>query len=231
MSQDQEVSEIMSEEYDDSADLEWVPPSEAEQKIINARRERSDKISKLMGQYLLKGYKMLATCCSKCGTIELEDRQNQKYCVACEEVDCQETNKDNPAVNPEAARLQIAESQMLDIDSQIETGTEVVEETVEVRRVSQREANPTLFRHTPSPLRLNRLPTGSVVNRSLLASGSSNPVSLMHSSLDSVFSKMSSATQSLMETDDIEMSTQLVKLIRECADCALSLKKASIAHQ
>ena len=88
----------MSEEDDlDNADLEWVPPSEAEQKIIMARRERSDKISKVMGTYLLKGYKMLATCCPKCGTIELEDRQNRKYCVACEEIDCQETNKDNPA--------------------------------------------------------------------------------------------------------------------------------------
>ena len=119
--EDQEIGEIMSEDHDDSADLEWVPPSEAEQKIINARRERSDKISKVMGQYMLKGYKMLATCCPKCGTIELEDRQNQKYCVACEEVDCAETNKDNPAVNPEAARLQIAESRMTEMESQIET--------------------------------------------------------------------------------------------------------------
>ena len=45
----------MSEDHDDCADLEWVPPTEAEQKIINARRERSNKISKLMGDYLLKG--------------------------------------------------------------------------------------------------------------------------------------------------------------------------------
>ena len=124
--EDQEIDEIMSEDHDDSADLEWVPPSEAEQKIINARRERSDKISKVMGQYMLKGYKMLATCCPKCGTIELEDRQNQKYCVACEEVDCAETNKDNPAVNPEAARLQIAESRMTEVESQIETTGDIL---------------------------------------------------------------------------------------------------------
>ena len=124
--EDQEIDEIMSEDHDDSADLEWVPPSEAEQKIINARRERSDKISKIMGQYMLKGYKMLATCCPKCGTIELEDRQNQKYCVACEEVDCAETNKDNPAVNPEAARLQIAESRMTEVESQIETTGDIL---------------------------------------------------------------------------------------------------------
>ena len=45
----------MSEDHDDGSDLEWVPPSAAEQKVITARRERSDKISKLMGNYLLRG--------------------------------------------------------------------------------------------------------------------------------------------------------------------------------
>ena len=35
-------------------------------KIIQARRERSDKISKLMGDYLLKGYKMLGSTCPTC---------------------------------------------------------------------------------------------------------------------------------------------------------------------
>lgn len=47
-------------------DYEWQPPSEAEMKIIQARRERSDKISKLMGDYMLKGYKMLGTVCEEC---------------------------------------------------------------------------------------------------------------------------------------------------------------------
>lgn len=36
-------------------------------KVIQARRERQDKISKLMGEYLLKGYKMLGECCDLCG--------------------------------------------------------------------------------------------------------------------------------------------------------------------
>lgn len=47
-------------------DYEWQPPTEAEMKIIQARRERSNRISKLMGDYLLKGYKMLGTSCTKC---------------------------------------------------------------------------------------------------------------------------------------------------------------------
>ena len=44
----------------------WVPPTDAELKVIAARRERQDKVSKLLGEYLLKGYKMLGTSCTTC---------------------------------------------------------------------------------------------------------------------------------------------------------------------
>ena len=47
-------------------DMEWIPPTEAEMKVIQAKRERADKISNLMGSYLLKGYKMLNETCPKC---------------------------------------------------------------------------------------------------------------------------------------------------------------------
>jgi hypothetical protein len=33
------------------------------------------QISKLMGEYMLRGYRMLATTCPDCGTIELQDQQ------------------------------------------------------------------------------------------------------------------------------------------------------------
>ena len=111
----------------------------------------------------------------------------------------------------------------------------VVEETVEVTRVQEREANPMMNMSSNSRRLQNR--NNPPVLRSLSSSCASNPtpiqnpVILMHSSMDSVFAKMSSATQSLMETDDIETSTQLVKLIKECADCVLSLKNASVVHQ
>jgi hypothetical protein len=85
------------------SDEDWVPPTEAELKVLAARRERSDKISKLMGDYMLKGYRMLATMCPLCDCVELQDRQGTKYCVACQEVDSQETSKDNPAVSERAA--------------------------------------------------------------------------------------------------------------------------------
>ena len=65
----------------------WKPPTEEEQKLLQLKRERSDKISKLMSQYLLKGHKMLATTCDICTTIELEDKSGRKHCIGCEEID------------------------------------------------------------------------------------------------------------------------------------------------
>ncbi len=84
-----------------SEEAAWKPPTEAEQKILAARRERADKISRLMGDYLLRGHKMLATTCAECATIELQDREGKVHCVACAEVDCAETAKDDPVINPD----------------------------------------------------------------------------------------------------------------------------------
>lgn len=48
------------------SDDEWTPPTETESKVLQARRERQDRISKLLGEYLLRGYKMLGSSCSSC---------------------------------------------------------------------------------------------------------------------------------------------------------------------
>lgn len=95
----------------DDDDFEWEPPSEAEMKVIQARRDRQDKISKLMGDYLLKGYKMLGDCCEACGTILLQDKQHKNYCVSCQELDS-DVDKDNPALNAQAALSQARERQL-----------------------------------------------------------------------------------------------------------------------
>lgn len=42
----------------DDDDFDWEPPSEAQMKVIAAKRERSDKISRLMSKYLLQGHKV-----------------------------------------------------------------------------------------------------------------------------------------------------------------------------
>ncbi|XP_069975644.1 protein ZNRD2 isoform X3 [Penaeus vannamei] len=102
------VSEKNMASLDD--EYSWSPPSEAELKVIEARRERNNKISSLIGQYLLKGYKMLATTCPVCECVLLEDRMKNKYCVGCSEVDA-DTRKDNPAVSEEAARRAVQEIQ------------------------------------------------------------------------------------------------------------------------
>merc|ERR1719461_2591511 len=91
----------MDEDFDTTD--EWKPPTDAELKVINARRERSDKISKKMGEYKLKGHKMLATCCPVCTTIQMQDRQGKVYCIACTEID-------NHLLNRDAATRTLAES-------------------------------------------------------------------------------------------------------------------------
>ena len=157
-----------------------------------------------------------------------EDKQGRKYCVACEEIDCEENSKDNPAVNAQAARNQIAEGRLEETESQVEepvarVESQVEEPVVRVQHVSQRNANPTLSMNCSNGLM--RLSGGGA------SSLPSQPVSVIHSGLDSVFSKLDSASQSLMETQDIETSRQLVLLIKDCADCLLSLKNAAVAHQ
>ena len=52
----------------ENGDLYKMPElSEEEAKRIRAQRERSDKISSLMGQKLLMRWRMLATYCDQCG--------------------------------------------------------------------------------------------------------------------------------------------------------------------
>ena len=49
--------------------------------------------------------------------------------------------------------------------------------------------------------------------------------------MGTVLAKMATATESLADTDDIEVSKQLVVLIKDCADCIQSLKSATAVHQ
>ncbi|XP_018422853.1 PREDICTED: Sjoegren syndrome/scleroderma autoantigen 1 [Nanorana parkeri] len=92
-------------------DDNWSPPSESDMKILRARQERQDKVSRLMGDYLLKGYRMLGESCDTCGTILLQDRQKKLLCISCQELDS-DTEKDNPALNPQAALSQVREHQL-----------------------------------------------------------------------------------------------------------------------
>lgn len=90
----------------------------------------------------------------------------------------------------------------------------------EERRISQNQANPTLFQPS-QPLR--NLRGVRPVSTQVL----SEPLPVVHSSLDAVFAKMAAASESLASTEDIETSRQLVTLIKDCADCVQALKGAS----
>lgn len=65
----------------------------------NKKRERTDKISALMGEYLLKGYCMLGACCPVCATVLLKFRDNKEFCVACCEVDVEASTDSNVPSN------------------------------------------------------------------------------------------------------------------------------------
>uniref|UniRef100_A0A3Q0SZJ8 Zinc ribbon domain containing 2 n=1 Tax=Amphilophus citrinellus TaxID=61819 RepID=A0A3Q0SZJ8_AMPCI len=201
----------------DEEDFEWEPPTEAEMKVIQARRERQDKISKLMGDYLLKGYKMLGECCEVCGTILLQDRQQKNYCVSCQELDS-DIDKDNPALNPQAALSQVRE-----------------------RQLASQSPAPS---HTPE---LNESPSSSQGNMSVpqprpehcegAAAGGRTPLPppavpspsrlVLQEAEEAVLTKLRWATNQLQSSASLEASIQLCSLITSCANSLRSLKEVS----
>ena len=49
-----------------TAEMAWVEPSHEEKQLMAQKRKIRDRISSQMGQYLLKGYKMLDKTCESC---------------------------------------------------------------------------------------------------------------------------------------------------------------------
>lgn len=70
-----------------SEQFEWREPTEEELREIQERRNRSDLISKIMSDYLLKGYRMLDSYCTDCGNAMLDNKKGRIFCVGCEEID------------------------------------------------------------------------------------------------------------------------------------------------
>jgi len=224
-----------------SEDEEWTPPSEAEMKVLQAKRERSDKISKLMGDYLLKGYRMLATSCPQCFNIELQDRSGNKYCVACQEVDCHENSKDNPAISQRAASRGIAEEAFAtqrspSNDNLTATGAQPISNATPVAAIS---INPDLIPRLPESLGARtRTPilqspvipasssSFSITGAQYQPSGASNNFpTLLSESLNQVLGKMDWANSQLGSTQTPERATELVILVRECAETAQKLRQ------
>ena len=130
-------------------------------------------------------------------------------------------------------RNKITEGQLEDLESQIITDrNQIVEDVIQERRIHQINANPILCKGvTVSPLRIRNSKSLSRSERTsgrqtVIRGTTENPplTVLNNCSLETVLAKMASATDSLAETDDIEVSRQLVLLIKDCADCVQSLK-------
>ncbi|ESO92059.1 hypothetical protein LOTGIDRAFT_217206 [Lottia gigantea] len=179
-------------------DIHWTPPTEAELKIIEARRERSDKISKLMGDYLLKGYKMLGITCRECETILLQDRHGKNYCVACQDLDS-DTDKDNPLINETAALSQIREQQLRPV-------------ACNPPQITQ----PAYQASLPKPQ--NQL--------TVLRQNSNIDIGILNDSVSILQDKLKWASEELKKTVSVEYSIQLCQLIKSSAEAIKSCQQA-----
>ncbi|XP_071402075.1 protein ZNRD2 [Centroberyx affinis] len=225
----------------DDEDFEWEPPTEAEMKVIQARRERQDKISKLMGDYLLKGYKMLGECCELCGTILLQDKQQKNYCVSCQELDS-DVDKDNPALNAQAALSQVRERQLaaqppapsqapeLNVGPSTSQGSGSVPqprpEHCEGAAAGLRGPLPPPALPAPT----TPAPTTVLASTYPPALASASPQSTTHHPVlqeaeEAVLTKLRWATSQLQSSASLEGSIQLCSLITSCAQSLRSLRE------
>ncbi|XP_053304557.1 protein ZNRD2 [Spea bombifrons] len=143
-----------------------------------------------MGDYLLKGYKMLGEGCDTCGTILLQDRQKKMLCVSCQELDS-DTEKDNPALNHQAALSQVREHQMS------------LQPCHDITPAPQLQAPP-----------IPKSTSDHVASTSDPMHTTPDPIQTAESAL---LDKMFWASQQLQGTPSVEYSSQLCALIGSCA--------------
>lgn len=221
-------------------DYEWKPPSEAELKVLEARRERMDKISGIMGDYLLKGYKMLSEVCDVCSTILLEDRQRNAYCIACSEVDTMENVKDNPVLSDVAAQRLVEERQAT---SELTTPSQSVSEDMHRNQAPQlipRRATTVIASSASVPMApatvvsmspcilASRDPgiCGSqqqMVENASVAPDSTQRDQEVVAAMQAVQGKMVWATRELKMCSSVELSIQMCNLIKTCAEAITAL--------
>ncbi|KAF0882485.1 SSA27 protein, partial [Crocuta crocuta] len=187
-------------------DFSWEPPTEAETKVLQARRERQDRISRLMGDYLLRGYRMLGETCADCGTILLQDKQRKIYCVACQELDS-DVDKDNPALNAQAALSQAREHQLASA-SELPLGSRPAPQPP-VPRPEHCEGAAAGLKAAQGPP-----PPAVPPNADVLAC-----------TQEALLQKLTWASAELGSSTSLETSIQLCSLIRACAEALRSLRQ------
>ncbi|XP_065564937.1 protein ZNRD2-like isoform X2 [Artemia franciscana] len=215
--------------YDEA---DWHPPSEVEEKIRRARRDRSDRISNLMGQYLLKGYTMLNSLCETCGTILLQDRQGTLYCVACAEVD-PEIQKDSPEISEEAAESQRQEARF----SSSRENTSPAEAPSTSSTVIAQSQESQIGQETIPISITNAVPSTSVPTEQLTTSTqtSMKPYSektggiktVVSASIGGVLQCLENTRSQLLVCSSIKKQKELLSLMKICGEALASLKKVS----
>ncbi|XP_016041694.1 protein ZNRD2 isoform X1 [Erinaceus europaeus] len=190
----------------DVDDFSWEPPTEAETKVLQARRERQDRISRLMGDYLLRGYRMLSETCEDCGTILLQDKQRKIYCVACQELDS-DVDKDNPALNAQAALSQAREHQLASA-TEAPSGSRPAPQPA-VPRPEHCEGAAAGLKAAQVPA-----PPAAPANADVVAS-----------TQEALLQKLTWASTELCSSTSLETSIQLCSLIRACAEAIRSLRQ------
>lgn len=229
-------------------DYEWKPPSEAELKVLEARRERMDKISGIMGDYLLKGYKMLSDVCDVCSTILLEDRQHKAYCIACSEVDTTENVKDNPILSDVAAQRLVEERQAsseLSAPSQSTLSEEMHHNhappliprraTTVISSNASMPMAPTIVESMSPCILASRDPglCGSqqqMVENTSMAPDSTQRDHEVVAAMQAVQGKMVWATRELKLCSSVELSIQMCSLIKTCAEAITALNDMRSAN-
>lgn len=179
---------------------------------------------------------MLGECCETCGTILLQDRQQKNYCVSCQELDS-DIDKDNPALNAQAALSQVRERQLA---SQSPAPPQTPESTPASASVPQprpehcegaaaggRAALP------PAPAPSVSTPP-SATAASVLAptrpavipqNTALRPV--VQDAEEAILTKLRWATNQLQTSASLETSVQLCSLISSCANSLKSLRELS----
>merc|ERR1712004_318220 len=169
----------------------------------------------------------LATLCPICECVELQDRQGAKYCVACQEVDCHETSKDNPALSQQAASGVRAEG-ALNISQPPPPSPAAIASppaaappatSIDPDLIPRIESQPQVSTRATPRVRHERvrgqLQTTTQSWSSLLRSVPEDTQPILDNSLAVVTEKLSWATNQLHQEEDVVRAPHLAVLVRE----------------
>uniref|UniRef100_A0A7N5JRI0 Protein ZNRD2-like n=1 Tax=Ailuropoda melanoleuca TaxID=9646 RepID=A0A7N5JRI0_AILME len=170
-----------------------------------------------MSEYLLKGYRMLGDCCEECGTILLQDKQKKLYCVTCQELNS-DVDKDNPALNAQAALSQVRERQLA-ANSDGVASAECLSSLPPARQVPRPEHCEGAASGLRAPAPAPALPA------SVAAPAAALTLSPLAAAEEALLQKISWASHQLQESATIERSIQLCSLIRSCAEALKSIEQ------